>query len=96
MPASVPLPGPGGWKHNASGKLLKNGQPRWAKGNHAFFKHSQPLQGGDVWSMRMVEGGSAWVGFSNEGFDVERVGETGKNNARVGLGHGHRPPVLQV
>jgi hypothetical protein len=75
MPASVPLPGPGGWKHNASGKLLKNGQPRWAKGNEAYFKHSQPLQGGDVWSMR-VEGTCALVGLANEGFDVERYGET--------------------
>ena len=57
------------------------------EGDEAFFKHSQELQGGDVWRMR-VEGGTAYVGFATEQFNVEKHWETAKSAAWVRLDNG--------
>ena len=68
-----------GWAHNGSGEIV-NGQTRSPEGIDAFFKHAQELQGGDVWRMRVVEGGDAFVGFVEE--------ETEENTAMVCLNDG--------
>ena len=39
------------------------------------FKHSQSLEAEDVWTMKMVAGGKATVGFAGEGYNVEREEE---------------------
>ena len=88
-----------GWAHNGSGEIV-NGQTRVRpEGTAAFFKHSQELQGGDVWRMR-VEGGDAWVGFATEKYNVNlricngfatgryKYGKTVKSTAGVYLGCG--------
>ena len=75
-----------GWAHNGSGEIV-NGQTRSPEGDYAFFKHSQELQGGDVWRMR-VEVGGAWVGFATEQYNVEKDGETCESTAWVCLGDG--------
>ena len=74
-----------GWAHNGSGEIV-NGQTR-SRGNDAFFKHAQELQGGDVWRMR-VEGGSAAIGFATEQYNVENDEDTYNGTAWVVLGNG--------
>ena len=54
----------------------------------AYFKHSQSLQAGDVWRMKMIAGGTAWVGIAAEAYDVERHCETYKSSAWVDLSNG--------
>ena len=76
-----------GWAHNAAGEIV-NGQTRSPEGGTAFFKHSQELQGGDVWRMRVEGGGGAEIGFATEQFDVEKYGETIESTAGVFLGGG--------
>ena len=73
-----------GWAHSDSSEIV-NGQMRGAKGYAAIFKHSQELQGGDVWRMRVEIGGSAVVGFAT---NVEKHEETRESTAAVSLGAG--------
>jgi hypothetical protein len=75
-----------GWAHNGSGEIV-NGQTRSPKGDFAFFVHSQELQAGDVWRMR-VEGGCAWVALATEQYNVEKHVETYKSTASLYLGNG--------
>ena len=75
-----------GWAHSEEGEIV-NGEPRCPKGGYAHFKHSQELQGGDVWRMR-VEGGLAGVGFANEQYNVEKHDETRQSTAWVYRGNG--------
>ena len=83
----VPL-APEDWRYSEGGEIVNGvlGQSPTSRG--VYFKHPQELQGGDVWSMRVTEGGGALVGFANEGLDVERWGETYQNTAWVELGDG--------
>ena len=77
-----------GWAHNGNGEIV-NGQTR-SRGNDAYFKHAQELQGGDVWRTRVEdeEGGSPEIGFAAEQYNVEKHGETEDSTARVYLGNG--------
>jgi hypothetical protein len=68
------------------GEIIE-GRPQ-SKGGKAYFKHSRSLQPKDVWRMRVEVGGSAYVGFATEKFNVEKHGETGKSIAWVALGTG--------
>ena len=40
------------------------------------FKHSQSLEEGDVWRMKVVAGRGAFVGFATESYDAEKHWET--------------------
>ena len=76
---------PAGWKCSADGEI-KNGEPQCKDGeDEADFKHSQSLEEGDVWKMKVVAGGSAQVGIAGEGYDVERPEETCHSTAEVDL-----------
>ena len=76
-----------GWAHNEDGEIV-NGQTRSPKGVFALLKHAQELQGGDVWRMRVGGGGSAYVGFATEQFNVETCGEMNESTACVALNDG--------
>jgi hypothetical protein len=68
---------------------VENGEPQCKDdGNFAFFKHSQSLEPEDVLRMKVLAGGTAFVGIAAEGYDAERHGETAKSTARVGLSTG--------
>jgi hypothetical protein len=86
----------GGWElsdevggYVGEGKVVDD-QPQWSKGNgDAFFKHSQALAAGDVWRMKVVEGGGAYVGIAGAAYDPKRHMETMYSLARVRLDDGY-------
>ena len=79
---------PAGWACSEGGEI-KNGQPQCKDDeNYAVFKHSQSLEAEDVLRMKVVAGGTAWVGIAAEGYDVERDGETVDSTAYVMLSNG--------
>jgi hypothetical protein len=85
---------PAGWACSEKGEI-KNGEPQRKENDddagggyavpHALFKHSQSLEGGDVWMMKVVAGGGAIVGIAGEGYDAERHGESYESIAYVNL-----------
>ena len=103
--------GPAGWACDEGGGI-ENGEPQCNEGEEdedededeeedcevAFFKHSQSLEEGDVWMMKVVAGSEcdgsdalfigAMVGIAAEGYDVERYQETYKSTAIVDLHDG--------
>jgi hypothetical protein len=74
---------PEGWSHDEGGHITE-GRPQ-SNGGWAYFKHARSLQAKDVWRMRVEVGGTAWVGFASEQFNVEKHGETHKSTAWVDL-----------
>lgn len=52
------------------------------------FKHSQSLEEGDVWRMKVLAGRSACVGIAAEEYNVDRHVETWKSTAYVFLSKG--------
>jgi hypothetical protein len=69
----------GGWElsdevggYVGEGKVVDD-QPQWSKGNgDAFFKHSQALAAGDVWRLKVVDGGGGCVGIAGAAYDPKR------------------------
>ena len=79
---------PAGWACSEKGET-KNGEPQCKDGeDNAPFKHSQSLEAGDVWMMKVVAGRYAIVGIAAEGYDVERHGATAQRTAVVCLVNG--------
>ena len=80
---------PAGWDCSEDGEI-KNEEPQCKDDadESAAFVHSQSLEEGDVWRMKVLAGGGAFVGIAAEGFDVERQNETCQSTARVGLSSG--------
>ena len=60
-----------GWACKEGGEI-KNGEPQCKDGEEerAAFKHSQSLEAGDVWRMKVVEGGRVCVGIAAEGYTI--------------------------
>ena len=79
---------PAGWKCDEDSEM-KNGEPQCKDEEEcAPFVHSQSLEKGDVWRMKVVEGEYASVGIAAEGYDVERGNEMGNRIAGVALHDG--------
>jgi hypothetical protein len=76
-----------GWSHDEGGEIIER-RPQSKVNCSAYFKHTQSLQPKDVWRMRVEVGGSAYVGFATEKFNVEKLGETHKSTAGVCLDDG--------
>jgi hypothetical protein len=97
----MPLP-PAGWAFFFEGgeiENVENGETRckevgcqeeeqYQLDEFACFKHSQSLEEGDVWRMKVVEGMGAFVGFATESYNAEKHWETIESSVWVVLSSG--------